>query len=190
MIDRGVAQKDLDYTLALVMTDSLMPRPTQLALVQTLVEAGAAVSRKAILSTLAHRQVAPVAWLLEHGRAPTILEAAGLGRHAELAHFLEIASQDDKQEALALAVINRQREAARLCLEAGADPNRLMPANAHPHSTPLHQAALHDDVPLLQLLVAHGARLDIEDTLWRGTPLEWAVHEKRKDAEAYLRSLG
>ena len=167
-----------------------MPRPTQMALVRRLVEAGAAASRKAILSTLAHRQVAPVAWLLAHGHRLTIREAAGLGRNAELARLRETAPPDEKQEALALAVINRQLEAARLCLAAGADPNRLMPAHAHGHSAPLHQAAIHDDVPMLKLLVAHGARLDIQDSLWRGTPLGWAAHEGKKQAEAYLRSLG
>lgn len=59
----------------------------------------------------------------------------------------------------------------------------------HAHSTPLHQAAIHDDVAMIDLLVAHGARLDIEDKLWRGTALGWAVHEGKKQAEAFLRSL-
>jgi ankyrin repeat protein len=90
-------------------------------------------------------------------------------------------------DALAMAVINGQRQAARLCLEAGADPNRFMPV--HSHSTPLHQAAVNGDVSILQLLVQHGARLDIEDTLWRGTPLGWAIHNKQREAQAYLQAL-
>jgi len=188
MIARGVAKKDLDYTLGLVMTDARMPRPTQLALVRTLVQAGAVAGRGTVMATLGHRQVGPIAWLLDHGHELTILEAAGLGRNAELARLLEGASAEEARGGLAMAVINRQLEAARLCLEAGADPNLFMPV--HKHSTPLHQAAIHDDVPMLELLIAHGARRDIEDTLWRGTPLGWAVHEKKKAAEAYLRSLG
>jgi hypothetical protein len=40
----------------------------------------------------------------------------------------------------------------------------------------------------MKLLVARGARLDIRDTLWDGTPLGWAVHNKKAKAEAYLRS--
>jgi ankyrin repeat protein len=159
-----------------------------MALLRTLVAAGAAAGRGTAIAALGHKQIAPIAWLLEHGHELTALEAAGLGRNAELARLLEGASPDEASDALAMAVINRQTEAARLCLEAGADPNRFMPANAH--SVPLHQAAIHDDVPMLKLLIAHGARRDIADTLWHGTPLGWAVHEKRKEAEAYLRSLG
>jgi len=187
MIGRGVARKDLDYTLELVMTDGRMPRPTQLALVEILVGAGARAGRSAVIATLGHGQTAPILWLLDHGLKLTELEAAGLGRAAELAALLDTASIDEKSDALALAVINRETEAARLCLEAGADPNRFMPI--HKHSTPLHQAAINDDVKMLRLLVAHGARRDVRDTLWHGTPLGWAVHEKKAAAEACLRGL-
>ena len=44
-------------------------------------------------------------------------------------------------------------------------------------------------MPTRLLLIAHGARLDIEDKLWRGRPLGWAVHGKQAAAEAYLRGL-
>jgi len=188
MIARGIARKDLDYTLALVMTDSLMPRPVQLDLVRTLVEAGAVAGRGAVIGGLGHQQTAPIAWLLDHGLPLTVLEAAGLGRTADLGRLLESAPSGARTDALAMAVINRQADAARLCLEAGADPNVFMPC--HTHSTPLHQAAINDDVETMRLLVAHGARLDSRDTLWHGTPLGWAVHEGKKDAETYLRSLG
>jgi hypothetical protein len=59
----------------------------------------------------------------------------------------------------------------------------------HRRSTPLHQAAVNDNVPMLTLLVERGGRLDTLDTLWRSTPLGWAVHNKKSGAEAYLRSL-
>jgi len=96
------------------------------------------------------------------------------------------ATQAEKDEALGLATINHEAEAVRLCLEAGADPNAFMPC--HTHSTPLHQAALDGRIDLMALLVAYGARLDIEDKLWRGTPLGWAMHGGQKDAEAWLRA--
>ena len=59
----------------------------------------------------------------------------------------------------------------------------------HRHAMPLHQAALNDDVETMKLLIEHGARIDARDTLWDGTPLGWAVHNKKRKAEAYLRSL-
>lgn len=185
MIDRGVEQADLDYTLELAMTDGAMPPALRMDLVRALVEAGAKATEHAVLMTLGHRQTEPVAWLLDHGLKVSAAAAAGLGRIVELAERLPAASADEKDAALAMAVINREREAARLALEAGADPNRFMPC--HTHSTPVHQAALDGDVAMLELLVAHGARLDIPDTLWRGTPLGWAIHGKQKAAEEYIR---
>jgi ankyrin repeat protein len=58
----------------------------------------------------------------------------------------------------------------------------------HKHSTPLHQAALDGDLAMMTLLVSRGARNDIRDTLWNGTPLGWAVHGGQREAEAYLRA--
>src|SRR6202035_604244 len=105
----------------------------------------------------------------------------------ELASLIEHASPEDRQLGFGLAVINLRLEAARLCLDAGADPQQFLPV--HRHSTPLHQAAVNDDVPMLTLLVERGGRLDTLDTLWRSTPLGWAVHNKKSGAEDYLRSL-
>jgi peptide-methionine (S)-S-oxide reductase len=85
---------------------------------------------------------------------------------------------------LALAVINDQVESARLALEAGADVNAFLPI--HEHSTALHQAVLTDDLELIALLVSHGARRDIRDTVWNGTPLDWAIHENRPRSRAFL----
>lgn len=42
---------------------------------------------------------------------------------------------------------------------------------------------------MLRLLAARGASLDTRDTLWNDTPLGWAVHTKKRDAEAFLRSV-
>ena len=187
MIARGARQTDLEYTLELAMTGDGLPRELQLALVGTLVEAGAVATPSAIVMTLGHRQTAPIEWLLDRGLEPTVAIAAGLGRVGALRGLLATATMEETSDALALAVINRQIETARICLEAGADPNRFMPC--HSHSTPLHQAALHGDIEMMKLLLAYGARWDTEDKLWRGTPLGWAIHGKQEEAEAYLRSL-
>jgi ankyrin repeat protein len=186
MIERGVEKADLDSTLELVMSSgSLGDR--QAGLITLLIEAGASVTPQAIQFALAHWELEPVLLLLDRGMAMTAPMAAALGRTQALASLLAQASPEERQEALGMAVINRHIEAARLCLNAGADPNGLLPV--HRHSMPLHQAALNDDVELMKLLIAHGARLDARDTLWDGTPLGWAVHGKKARAEAYLRSL-
>jgi hypothetical protein len=38
------------------------------------------------------------------------------------------------------------------------------------------------------LLVERGARLDIPDTIYSGTPLDWAVYGERAEIAEYLRS--
>jgi peptide-methionine (S)-S-oxide reductase len=186
MIARGVEQADLNSTLDLVMSSgSLGDR--QVPLMALLVDAGAIATPASIRVALAHRELTPVLALLDRGMAMTAPIAAALGRTQALASLLADASPGDRQEALGMAVINRQLEAARLCLDAGADPNGFLPV--HRHSMPLHQAAINEDMELMKLLVARGARLDARDTLWDGTPLGWAMHNRKARAEAYLRSL-
>lgn len=183
MLARGVKQEDKDYALGLVVTNNNFLGTQQLDLVRVLVEAGAKPG--GMLGSLGHGQRAPAAWLVDNGYLTlTAPIAAGLGRVDVLPAVLAASSAKDITDALGMAVINREAEAARLCLEAGADPNRFMAC--HTHSTPTHQAALTDDVTILELLIAHGARTDIRDTLWRGTPLGWARHGKNQAAEAFL----
>jgi len=185
MISRGVNKADLDYTLELVMTSSpAREQGHQLPLMGALLDAGAQASPRAIEMTLAHWELEPVRTLLDRGLPMTAPIAASFG-DARLGSLLASASPEDRQAALGLAVINRQLDATRLCLDAGADPSAFLPV--HAHSTPLHQAALHDDVPMLTLLLDRGARADIKDTLWDSTPLGWAVHQHKRRAEAYLR---
>ncbi len=189
MIVRGVEQADLDYALELAMSSGEKGwNGHQNELLSTLVDAGAKATPRAILVVLAHKCFPPVKLLLDRGMAVTLPIAAALGRTSEVRHLLPEASAQERQDALGLAIITGEREAARLCLDAGADANAVLPV--HRHSMPLHQAAINDDVEMLKLLDAHAARLDARDTLWNGTPLGWAIHNSKSAAEAYLRSLG
>lgn len=185
MIARGVEKADLDYTLELVMSNGQATAQTEL--ITLLIDAGATATPQAVLTALAHWCLTPVQTLLARGFQMTAPIAAALDRTGDLAALLRDASPEERQAAFGIAVINRRVAAARLCLDAGADPDRFLPV--HRHSTALHQAAINDDVPMLELLVARGARLDVRDTLWNGTPLGWAVHNKKAAAEAFLRSV-
>jgi ankyrin repeat protein len=75
-----------------------------------------------------------------------------------------------------------------LLLDAGEDPNRYNPVGGHSHSTPLHQAAAAGNEEMVRLLVERGARLDMKDILWHGTPAGWAAHEGKSKVEQYLRA--
>lgn len=183
MIARGVEKADLDYTLALAMTSSkAREQGLQIPLVKVLIEAGATPSPDNMGGVLGQGQTEIVEYLVSAGMTMTAPIAAALGRTDALPDLLKSASQ----EALDLAVINNRLDAVRMALAAGANPDRK--SSQHRHSQPLHQAALHDNVELLELLIAHGARLAAVDELWDGTPLGWAMHAGAKSPKviAYL----
>ncbi|HLL90697.1 MAG TPA: ankyrin repeat domain-containing protein, partial [Tepidisphaeraceae bacterium] len=189
IMDAGADMADISYTLELVLTSRpAREQGLREPLVKLLLARGASVTPQTIYATLGHGETEAIETLLACGVLMSAAIAAGLGRVDELARLLPAATADERQAALSMAVINARTEAARLCLDAGADANALL--LVHVHSTPLHHATLHDHVELLELLVAHGAKLDARDTLWNSTPLGWAVHEKKPAAEAYLRSVG
>ena len=185
MIERGVEQSDLDYTLGLTMTSaSAREHGVQRSLMRTLLAAGAEPGRDTILSTAAHRELDALRALLDAGAALSAPIAAALGDVTPLRDLLAHADAADVQAAFAMAVINGELEAARIALDAGADVNAFLPV--HAHSTALHQAAASDDVPLIEMLLDRGARTDCRDTLWDGTPLDWAIHEHRSAARDVL----
>jgi ankyrin repeat protein len=188
MIVRGVDQPDLDYALELVMTSApAREQGLQIPLLERLMKAGATPTAKAIDVTLAHWELAPIRALLRGGHPMTAPIAAALGETNRLEVLLREASAADIQNAFGMAVINRQTEAARLALDAGADVNGFLPV--HAHSTALHQAAIDENLDLMELLVARGARTDIADKLWSSTPLGWASHQGKARARAYLEGL-
>jgi hypothetical protein len=114
--------------------------------------------------------------------------AAGLGQFVDAARLLPAATPHQRHRALALAAQLGHAEIVSLLLDAGEDPNRFNPAGNHPHSTPLHQAALAGHEATVRLLVEHGARLDLQDTIWHGTPLGWAEHGGQTAVADYLRA--
>jgi ankyrin repeat protein len=156
-------------------------------LIACLIEAGATASPRAIDMTLGHRELEPVRALLAGGLPLTAGIAAALGDLERLPALLLDAPGEEIQRALGLAVINGQNVAARMALDAGADPNTFLPV--HAHSLPLHQAAIDENLELMELLVGRGARTDIADTLWGSTPLGWAIHQGKTRARAYLEGL-
>ncbi len=176
----------LDDTLGLVMTSApAREQGYQVALVQALRAAGATPTPRAVDIALAHRELEVVSAL---DLPLTASIAAALGRADDLRHLLATTTVAERQAGLALAVINGHIAAVRVALDAGADVNAFLPL--HGHSVALHQAALHGDVELLELLVDRGARTDVRDTMWNGTPRDWAAHENQPRAVAFLERVG
>ncbi len=156
----------------------------QLPLMRVLIAAGANPDRDAIVMAAGHGELEALREVVEGDQPMSVLIAAALGADEQLHALLHGASPDDVQTAFGLAVINGRVQAARLALDAGADINARLPV--HAHSTALHQAALGDDVALIELLLERGADPEQRDTLWDATPLGWAISQGRTDACAAL----
>jgi ankyrin repeat protein len=123
-------------------------------------------------------------------RVDTLTAAAGLGRLDEARRLLASADARERHRALALAALLGHVDVVRLLIDAGEDPNRFNPEGLHAHATPLHHAALNGHLDVVRLLVERGARTDVRDRVYGGTPLGWAEHGQRGDVADYLRSAG
>ncbi|HEX4737800.1 MAG TPA: ankyrin repeat domain-containing protein [Allosphingosinicella sp.] len=141
----------------------------------------------ALRSALAHGEMAAADSLLACGARVDLAASAALGRAEDAQRLLASADAAERHLALAYAAQHGHADIVRLLLDAAEDPSRYNPEGAHSHSTPLHQAAWHGHDDVARLLVERGARRDLRDTLYRGTPADWADHAGRKELAAWLR---
>ena len=167
----------------------------QVPLVHALVDYGASVESHGagewtspLMTALAFGYADAAEALARRGaRITSVAAAAGLGRIDDVRPMLSGASALDRHRATALAAQLNRVDILRLLLDAGEDPNRLNPRGNHGHSTPLHQAVAAGHLDVVRLLVERGARLDVRDTMWDGTPLGWAEHCNQPAIADYLR---
>ncbi|HUD64707.1 MAG TPA: ankyrin repeat domain-containing protein, partial [Candidatus Sulfotelmatobacter sp.] len=187
ILDAGPSQFAKNETLMLVSTGSV-PREcrAQLPLIDLLCHYGAEPN-SAIQAAALHGELQAVNALLKRGAPIDLPVAASLGRIEDARRLLAAASSEDRHLALTLAADSGHVEVVRLLLDAGEDPNRYNPVGGHSHTTPLHQAAGRGHEEVVRLLVQRGARLDLQDILWRATPADWARHAGKTQIEAYLR---
>jgi len=170
----------------------------QVVLIDTLVDFGAAVEPRGsakwgspLMTALAFGFMGAAEALVRRGaKIDNLAAAAGLGRLAEMCQLLPTADAEDRRRALALAAQGGHADIVALLLDAGEDPSRYNPDGNHAHSTPLHQAALAGHDGVVRLLVEWGTRLDVQDTIYQGTPLDWAIYGGQRDIEEYLRARG
>ena len=190
ILDAGAKEdlQTLNETLGLVCSGRV-PREcrVQVPLIDLLCEHGADPNRT-MSAALLHGEFEAVDALMRNGADLDLASAAGLGRAERCRQLLATASQEERHRALALACQFGHVEVVKLLLDAGEDPNRYNPLGCHSHSTPLHQAVAGGRDEVVRLLIERGARLDTKDTLWQGTPADWARHEGKKEIEEYLRA--
>jgi len=155
----------------------------QSALVDVLVDFGASLEPKGagawtspLMTALAFGFRDAAEALVRGARVDHVAAAAGLGRFDRTRQLLTGATGEDRHRALALAAQHGHVDIVGMLLDAGEDPNRYNPKGNHAHSTPLHQAVAAGHEAVVRLLIERGARLDMEDTIYQGTPLGWAVY--------------
>ena len=188
------------YTTMCMLVSSCHPAKAgvQVELVETLLDFDAAVEASGsaqwgspLMTALAFGYRSAAEALVRHGaRVDNIAAAAGLGRLADVAQLLATADPENRHRALALAAQHGHVDIVQLLLDAGEDPSRYNPNGNHSHSTPLHQAVLAGHDAVVRLLVDRGARLDMKDTIYQGTPLGWAMYARQTNIEKCLRAHG
>jgi hypothetical protein len=188
IISAGVERSTLTDTLGLVSTGRVpRERHVQIPLIDLLCDHGANPD-SALHAAAHHGEHQAVDALIKRGAHLDLPVAAALGRTEDFRSLFPPADTHVRHLALALASQFGHIEIVTLLLDAGEDPNRYNPPGSHSHSTPLHQAAYAGHESLVRLLVERGARLDIKDVLWQGTPAVWAYHGGQPELEAYLRT--
>jgi len=176
-------QQQLDYALSLVATGRI-PREcgVQIALMDVLIDAGATPGGG--LGALAHGNFDAAAHLIVRGGQLTLAAAIGLDRMDDVIRFTAGADKAELLVALTVAGFYGKPQMITYLLNLGADPNGYPENNAgfHSHATPLHQAVYSGSLESVKLLVEAGARLDMPDKIYNGTPLGWALHMENDES--------
>jgi peptide-methionine (S)-S-oxide reductase len=140
-------------------------------------------------AALGHGETDAARTLVDLGHPIDLVTAAGLGIGTRLVELLPGASDDDMAMAVAAAVINGRKETLAALLDAGAPCDRFNPNGFHPHSTPLHQAALAGNMEVVELLLSAGASTDVRDRTYQATPEQWAEHGHHPKVTAKIASF-
>ena len=188
---------DAKCTTMSMLVSSSHPKDAglQIVLTETLLDYGAALDgpgtnwQSSLMTALTFGSLDTAEALVRRG-APVddVAKAAGLGRVEDTARMLPEADATSRHIALALAAQLGHAEVVKVLLDAGEDPNRFNPEGYHSHAPPLHHAVWNDRRDVVRLLVERGARLDIRDTIYDGTPLDWAIYGDKKELAEYLQS--
>ena len=137
-----------------------------------------------------HAELAPV---VLGAREPDFFEACALGRRDLAAQLLQRDSMlldgysGDGFTGLGLSVFFGHHEIAGILVEAGADVNR--PSRNSIRVSPLHSAVESGSIPLLDLLLSHGATPDAVEFL-EATPLHSAAARGSREMVRKLLAAG
>jgi ankyrin repeat protein len=160
----------------------------QNALMQSLIDRGASVDHPAgagpshslVASCLANGRAAAAEYLAANGARLDLDGAAGIGRLDLVAGFFNpdgtlkpTATIEQLRAAMNWACEHGRNEVVQFLLDRGVLAKAPSPANGR---TFLHSAAIGGRAAVVQLLIARSAPVDVVESTYDGTPLQWALH--------------
>jgi hypothetical protein len=182
-------QEQLDYALKLTAWSWIARQSeVQLALIDVLADAGAVLDGNPD-SALVNGNVAAAAHLVERGAVLTLSTALCLERWDDATRLGTLATAPEKQFGLTLSALRGNARGVAAAIGLGADVNTPS-VDLYSHGTPLHHAVHSASLEAVQVIVNAGATLDVKDSIYHGTPLEWAEFGKRAEIASYLRGKG
>lgn len=192
----------IDYVLKLVVSSRIMLEcQVQIKMIDLLIDAGA-LPTGAMLA-LSSGNLEAAAHIAERGDKLTLALAVCLERLDDINTLAVSAAPAEKLTAVVAAAYYGKENMIRHLLDMNFNSNGFPEeaAGFHTHATALHQAVSSGSLACVKLLAESGAKLDVRDKIYNGTPLEWAVHlrsesddeEQKRNftlIESYLRSKG
>jgi len=196
-------------TLGLVAT-SAPPRDAgvQLEVIDVLLRAGArmdlpgsAGNNSALIhGCLANGQPEAASYLVSRGAPLDLVGAAGLGRLDVVQDVFgddaggarTSVSKAAVADAFAFACIYGQAGVVEFLLRRGFEVDTELRNHGEGH-TGLHVAAFHGHLEVVQLLLSHGAGVEVTDKTWGTAPLMWALtgwsQESSPDADRFYDAI-
>ncbi|HWN85574.1 MAG TPA: ankyrin repeat domain-containing protein, partial [Vicinamibacterales bacterium] len=129
------------------------------------------------------------AHLVARGAPLTLSSALCLGYFDRAAALAPGATRGQKQFALTMSALRGNAAALSAAIGFGVDLAAPSP-DLYPHATALHHAVGSGSLEAVRALVEAGAPLGVKDTVYDGTPFEWAEFGKKTEIAAYLKQRG
>jgi peptide-methionine (S)-S-oxide reductase len=181
-------QEQLDYALKLVAWSTVARDcDVQIDLLDVLINSGANLNNVSN-EALVNGNFDAAKHLLERGDKLTLSIALCLEKWEEADALAVNANDDQKQFSLVLAALNGKARAVSKAINYGVDINKPSD-HLYSHGTPLHHAVWSGSLDTVKVLINAGANPDAKDTLWSGTPLEWAEYGNREEVAKYLKEI-
>jgi ankyrin repeat protein/ketosteroid isomerase-like protein len=125
----------------------------------------------------------------EHDQVDELIATAMAGDHPAVERLLagdpglRVRAIERCPDQLVRAAEQDSYDAVAVLIELGFD------VNATSRTAPLHEAAMRGNVPVIRLLLDHGADPNIRDTGYDATPAGWAEHHDQPEAQQLLEAL-